>query len=86
MKEGNIDNLLETVDNLLLEGYSPEQIINQFYDQVIGSAYMSELKKARILEKIGECDQALNEGGKDEVQLKNMFSSSLYILSKPDFI
>ena len=47
---------------------------------------MSELKKARILEKIGECDQALNEGGKDELQLKNMFSSSLYILSKPDFM
>jgi len=85
IKEGDINNLMKAVDNLLLEGYSPDQIINQYLEQVLGNVYLTEIKKARILEKIAECEQALNEGGKDDLQLYNLFSSSLWIMTKPDY-
>lgn len=85
LKSGNIDKVLKVVDHLLLEGFSPEQIINQYCDAVIQEGNMSELKKCRILEKVSNCEQILNEGGRDDLQLYNLFSSSLSILSKPDF-
>lgn len=85
LRNGDIDKLLEVVDNLLLDGYSPEQVINQYGDAILQDINISELKKCRILEKISFCEQALNEGGRDDLQLYNMFASSLSILTKPDF-
>jgi DNA polymerase III delta prime subunit len=85
LRNGNIDKLIEAVDNLLLDGYSPEQIINQYGDAILQDINISELKKCRILEKISFCEQTLNEGGRDDLQLYNLFSSSLSILTKPDF-
>ena len=82
-KQGSIDGLIKVVDNLLLEGYSPEQIINQYFEAVLNDGNMNEVKKCRILEKISACEAALNEGGRDDLQLYNLFSSSLSILTKP---
>jgi DNA polymerase III delta prime subunit len=84
-KQGSIDELLKVVDNLLMDGYSPDQIVNQYFDAILNDGNMSELKKCRILEKISACEQALNEGGRDDLQLYNLFASSLSILTRPDF-
>jgi len=46
----------------------------------------NELKKARILERISECEQNMNEGGKDDLQLHALFSASMYIITKPNFL
>lgn len=85
LKEGSIDNLMKVVDNLLMDGFSPDQVLNQYFDAILNDGNMSELKKCRIMEKISACEQALNEGGRDDLQLYNLFASSLSILSKPDF-
>lgn len=84
-KQGAIDGLIKVVDNLLLEGYSPEQIINQYFEAIMNDGTMQEVKKCRILEKISACESALNEGGRDDLQLYNLFASSLSILTKPTF-
>jgi DNA polymerase III delta prime subunit len=70
---------------MLAEGYSPEQIINQYFETILNDGNMNEVKKCRILEKISACEAALNEGGRDDLQLYNLFSSSLSILTKPTF-
>lgn len=82
-KQGSVDGLIKVVDNLLMEGYSPEQLINQYFEAVLNDGQMNEVKKCRILEKISACEAALNEGGRDDLQLYNLFSSSLAILTKP---
>jgi DNA polymerase III delta prime subunit len=76
---------MKVVDNLLLDGFSPEQIVNQYFDSILNNGNMSEIKKCRIMEKISACEQALNEGGRDDLQLYNLFASSLSIMTKSDF-
>lgn len=82
-KSGSIDGLIKVVDELLLEGFSPEQIINQYFEAILNDANINQVKKCRILEKISACEASLNEGGRDDLQLYNLFSSSLSILTKP---
>ncbi len=81
--QGSLDEVVKVVDNILLEGFSPEQIINQYFEAILNDGNMNEVRKCRILEKISACEAALNEGGRDDLQLYNLFSSSLSILTKP---
>ena len=54
-------------------------------DELINEREFTEIKKARMIEKIAYCDKCLNEGAKDDLQLYNLFSSCLSILSKKDY-
>ena len=85
MFQGDLDNLLKGAEDLLLEGFSPDQIMEQYFKLMIEKKNISEIKKARILEKIALCDKGLNEGGKEDLQIYELFSSSLSILTKPDY-
>ena len=51
---------------------------------VMASKEFSEIKKARMLEKIALADKGLNERADAELQVLNMFSSCLSILINPD--
>ncbi len=85
MFQGDLDKLLREAEDVLLEGYSPDQIMEQYFKLIIANNSISEIKKARILEKIAICDKSLNEGGKEDLQIFELFASSLSILTKPDF-
>jgi len=50
----------------------------------MASKEFSEIKKARMLEKIALADKGLNERADAELQVLNMFSSCLSILINPD--
>lgn len=83
--EGSLENLTKAIDEVLFEGFSPEQIMTQTFEEVMASTRLSDLKKARIAEKIGVCDKAINEGARDDIQIYNMFSSMMSIAMKPDY-
>jgi hypothetical protein len=42
----------------------------------------SDLKRARIFEKIAVCDKQLCEGSKDELSLYELFSATMFILNQ----
>lgn len=83
--DGSLDALMKGIDDLLYEGYSPEQIMNQTLDEVLNSTRLNDLKKARIFEKIAVCDKSINESARDDIQIYNMFASMMSIVSKPDY-
>lgn len=79
IKEGNLDSLLRAIDDILLEGYPSDQILSQFFDSLINMKEIHEIKKSRIFEKIAWCDQCLLEGGREDLQLRNLFAACLDI-------
>ena len=76
---GNLENLIDYVDELLLDGYPSFEIINQFFDLIVGKKEIPELKRSRIMEKIAVCEQMLIEGGREDLQLRSLFSGCLLI-------
>jgi len=82
---GSLDGVRTQVVHVVKAGFSPQMVARQFAEAVLGCGTLNEVKKARIFEKIALCDKALNEGASHELQLLNLFSSSLSIANKPDY-
>lgn len=78
--EGNLDKLLESINEILLEGYPPDQIMSQFWDKLWSIKDIHEVKRSRMAEKIAFCEQCLLEGGREDLQLKSLFTSCLTIM------
>ena len=51
----------------MIQGYSVDEIISSMSGHILTHSSLSELKKARILEKIALCDKSLNEGADSEL-------------------
>ena len=52
----NLEGLLQEVENVLLEGYAADQILNQIFSLILRKNDIDDIKKARIVEKIALCD------------------------------
>jgi len=78
--QGNFENLMDFIENLLLDGYPGFEIINQFFDVMIDKREIPSLKRARILERIGICEQMIVEGGREDLNLKSLFAGCLAII------
>ncbi|EGR27891.1 replication factor C, activator 1, putative [Ichthyophthirius multifiliis] len=81
----NLNELRKSVQQFIYQGFSADQLINQFSDIILYSNDINEIKKARIFEKIAQADQGLNERADSELQILNMFSCILSILTSQDF-
>jgi hypothetical protein len=55
-------------------------------ENILANEAISELKKARIFEKIALCDKGLNEGADYELQLLDLMSQSYSVLNSIDFL
>lgn len=86
LKMKDLGKLRKGVKEFLYLGYSADQLLNQFADVVLNAKEFSEMKKARMLEKIALADKGLNERADSELQTLNMFSSCFSVLTNPDFI
>uniref|UniRef100_A0A1I8FY93 AAA domain-containing protein n=3 Tax=Macrostomum lignano TaxID=282301 RepID=A0A1I8FY93_9PLAT len=58
------DAVTEAVRNLLLDGYSGEQVLNQLHDHLL-----TDQVRPRVLEQIGLADRALTDGADEFLQL-----------------
>lgn len=79
IQEGNLESLMEYVENLLLDGYPSYELINQFFDLILNKKEVSELKRSRLLERLALAEQMLVEGSREDLQMKSMFSGCLKI-------
>ena len=64
----------------MMDGYSGEQLIIQYHDEILKDETILELQKARILEKCAEADRCMKEGSDEEIQLQNLLSQSIEIM------
>lgn len=78
--QGNFENVMEFIDNILLDGYPCFEIISQIFDLVVQKKDISAVKRARILERIGSCEQMVLEGGREDLNLKSLFAGCLAII------
>ena len=81
---GNLESLMDYVEGLLLDGYPSYEILSQFFDLIVGKKEILALKRSRMMEKIALCEQMLIEGGREELQLKSLFSGCLLICIEKD--
>ena len=70
----------EYLEEVVLDGYSGEQLIIQFYNKLLVNDEIGDLSKARILEKCAEADRCMREGSREDLQLQNLFVSAITIL------
>lgn len=84
IEEGNLEKLMEFVDSILLDGYPSYEIMNQFFELLKSKIGISSLKKSRIFEKIAFAEQMLIEGSREDLQMKNLFSSILKLCLDKD--
>ena len=72
-------------EDLILEGYDCQQLLNQMLEHYIigaGSKGLSDIKKARISEIIASTDFNLLTGGNEELNLLNALSHIDGVLKK----
>lgn len=84
LTQGNFEGLMDFVEGLLMDGYPGFEIISQLYDLIINKKEIGALKRARMLERIGMCEQMIVEGGREDLNLKSLFAGLLAILMDKD--
>lgn len=76
----DIESVLKEIENLLNEGYSGSQVLNTYFKTVMDNKHLSKVAKSQILEKIADVERALMEGGRDDLQLFDLFATSKVII------
>jgi len=61
------------LDMLFKQGLSGEDIIREIHKQLF-SLDIKESERAKLLEKVGECEFRLNQGGSDDIQLEALLA------------
>jgi len=63
----NFDDVHRLADELILDGYQPDNLIFQLFDFLSARQEISDLKKAKIAEILAEVDYALVAGGNESL-------------------
>lgn len=74
LRSNSFVTLEQNVNNLLLEGYSARQLIEQMFERLISDAKVTDVQKANILLKISEADKNLTDGCDEYLQLLHVAS------------
>ena len=64
------ERLEEFVDNIICEGFSAHQLINQLHDYVISSSSLTDTNKAEITEKLALAESCLLDGADEYLQVR----------------
>uniref|UniRef100_A0A915DVI4 AAA+ ATPase domain-containing protein n=1 Tax=Ditylenchus dipsaci TaxID=166011 RepID=A0A915DVI4_9BILA len=73
-KAGRIDCLTQSVKRFRTHGFSAYQVINQLTDVIVESTLLQAVHKAKIFEKIGECEKRLLDGADEFLQLLDVLA------------
>ena len=78
--QSDIENVIKDIENLLNEGFSGAQVLNTYFKAVIENKRLTKIAKSQILEKIADVERGLMEGGRDDLQLFDLFATSKVII------
>ncbi|KAI7892428.1 replication factor C subunit 2 [Mucor mucedo] len=78
---GNIQTIEKEVQNIMNEGYSGENIIQQIHKEIILDDNLSTLQKTRIYEYMSVADIDLVQGADEHLQILNLMAHIAFIAS-----
>jgi hypothetical protein len=70
------------INDLVLEGFTCQQVIQAVYKYAMGDHSMAQLKKVRIVKLVSDVEKNIFEGGRDDLNLILFFDKLKQILSK----
>jgi DNA polymerase III delta prime subunit len=76
----DIETILKEIELILNEGYSGMQVLNTYFKAILENKQLSRMAKSQILEKIADVERGLMEGGRDDLQLFDLFATSKVII------
>jgi DNA polymerase III delta prime subunit len=76
----DIESIIKDIEVVLNEGYSGMQVLNTYFKAVLENKQLNRIAKSQILEKIADVERGLMEGGRDDLQLFDLFATSKVIL------
>ena len=76
----------EYIDNLICEGFSAHQLINQLLDDVVTSTSMSDNNKAEICEKLALAESCLLDGADEYLQIMSVATTIMKAVWGMDFL
>lgn len=77
----DIDNVIKDIEAVINEGYSGAQVLNTYFKEILENEKISRIAKSQILEKIADVERGLLEGGRDDLQLFDLFATSKVIIA-----
>lgn len=81
-QSGDYNKLHDFVTNLGYEAYSSGQLIEQMNDYIIKSDYLTDMQKAVIGERLGECAYRVLDGGNEYLQVMDLGAVIMKVLSQ----
>eukprot|EP00360_Condylostoma_magnum_P000385 CAMPEP_0168315646 /NCGR_PEP_ID=MMETSP0210-20121227/12112_1 /TAXON_ID=40633 /ORGANISM="Condylostoma magnum, Strain COL2" /LENGTH=96 /DNA_ID=CAMNT_0008290337 /DNA_START=845 /DNA_END=1132 /DNA_ORIENTATION=+ len=72
---GSFEDMEEVVEEMILDGLSPDALINQFFDTILQND-LSDLKKAKICCTLAEVDHMLITGADERFCLVKAFTTA----------
>lgn len=81
-KNAPFKEMQQFVGELVADGYDVSQLISQFNEFIVFNKLIDDRKKAQILSCVGQSDKDLIEGGDEYLQLLNLASQTMKILSE----
>ena len=75
------DRLQEYIDNIVCEGFSAHQLINQLHDEVLTSNSLTDGNKAEICDKLALAESCLLDGADEYLQMMSVATHIMKVLS-----
>ena len=76
----DIETIIKEIEAVLNEGYSGMQVLNTYFKAILENKQLNKVAKSQILEKIADVERGLMEGGRDDLQLFDLFATSKVII------
>merc|ERR1712242_465687 len=76
------DRLQQFVDDLICEGFSGHQLINQLHDEVVTSGNLTDVNKSEICEKLALAESNLLDGADEYLQMMSAATFMMKVLNR----
>jgi hypothetical protein len=80
LMKSDIESIIKEIEVILNEGFSGMQVLNTYFKAILENKQLSRIAKSQILEKIADVERGLMEGGRDDLQLFDLFATSKVII------
>ena len=68
------------MDDMICEGFSGHQLINQLHDHVVSNSCLTESQKSAICEKLAVSEHCLLEGADEYLQIMSVATTIMKVL------
>lgn len=76
------DRVQGFVDDMICEGFSGHQLINQLHDHVVSNSCLTDSQKSAICEKLAVSEHCLLEGADEYLQIMSVATTIMKVLSQ----